>query len=79
MAAALHVLWLRKARQMKASIVYNTKEEPRVFIELENANERRLLKNVDTLKAIVVGGTDGLLTDIAFEIVPEKNEADQFR
>jgi hypothetical protein len=76
-AAEVLLLWIRKAHQMKASIVYNTKEEPRVFIELENATERRLLKNVDALRAIVVGGTDGMLTDIAFEIIPEKNEADQ--
>lgn len=56
---------------MKASIVYNAKEEPRIFIELENASERKLLRKVDALRVVRVGETDGLLADIAFEIVDE--------
>jgi hypothetical protein len=80
MATALFVLWLRKASSMKASIVYNKNNEPRVFIELQNFNERELLRNVDALKLIVVGETNGQLADLAFEIVNEKpDESDQFR
>lgn len=75
MAAALYVLRLRKARKnMKASIVYNKNNEPRIYLELENAKERRLLRSVDALKTIVVGGTNGLLTDISFEIVEREDE-----
>jgi len=65
---------------MKASIVYNKNNEPRVFIELQNFNERELLRNVDALKLIVVGETNGQLADLAFEIINEKpDESDQFR
>jgi len=56
---------------MKASIVYNTKEEPRIFIELENATERRLLRKVDSLRLLVTGGSEDLVTDLAFEIIDE--------
>jgi len=78
MASAVLFLWVRKASQMKASIVYNKNNEPRVFLELQNFNERELLKNVDALKLIVVGETNGQLADLAFEIVNEKpDEADQ--
>jgi hypothetical protein len=59
---------------MKASIVYNKNNEPRVFLELENFNERELLREVDLLKLIVVGETNGQLADLAFEIVNEKPE-----
>lgn len=59
---------------MKASIVYNTKEEPRVFIEFENATERRLMRKVDSLRLLVTGGSDDLVTDMAFEIVNEKSD-----
>jgi hypothetical protein len=77
-AAEVLLLWFRKARQMKASIVYNKNNEPRVFIELQNFNERELLRNVDALKLIVVGETNGQLADLAFEIVNEKpDESDQ--
>lgn len=63
---------------MKASIVYNKNNEPRVFLELQNFNERELLRNVDALKLIVVGETNGQLADLAFEIVNEKlDEADK--
>lgn len=62
---------------MKASIVYNTKEEPRVFIELQNEKERELLRSVDMLKLIRAGKTNGTLADLAFEIIDEKpDEAD---
>lgn len=57
---------------MKASIVYNKNNEPRVFLELQNFNERELLRNVDALKLIVVGETNGQLADLAFEIINEK-------
>lgn len=80
MAAALYVLWLRKASSVKASIVYNKNNEPRVFIELQSFNERELLRKVDSLKLIVVGESNGQLADLAFEIINEKpDEADQFR
>lgn len=74
MAAALYVLRLRKASSMKASIVYNTKNEPRIFLELENANERKLLRNADALKTLVVGENNGVLADISFEIVQMEDE-----
>lgn len=57
---------------MKASIVYNTQEEPRVFIELQNERERELLRSVDVLKLIRIGETNGKLADLAFEIIDEK-------
>lgn len=77
MAPAVLFLWVRERNQMKASIVYNKNNEPRVFLELQNFNERELLRNVDALKLIVVGETNGQLADLAFEIVNEKpDEAD---
>lgn len=57
---------------MKASLVYNTKNEPRILIELETATERRVVtEKVDSLRAIRVGWSNELLSDIAFEIVHE--------
>jgi len=57
---------------MKATIVYNTKEEPRVLIELESAEERRILTDkVDALKLIRVGYSNEVVADLAFEVVNE--------
>lgn len=61
---------------MKASIVYNTKEEPRVLIELETAEERRLLNDkVDSLRMIRAGYNNNVLADLAFEVVQDSGDA----
>ena len=63
---------------MKASIVYNTKEEPRILIELEDAKERKLLHDkIDSLRLIRVGYNNDVIADLAFEVVAESDLADQ--
>lgn len=53
---------------MKARIVYNRKNEPRVQLYELTRDEVKILRHVDTLRSIVAGETNGALTDIAFEI-----------
>lgn len=53
---------------MKASIVYNAKEEPRVLLEIETDEERRLLQTAPDLVCIRIGATNEVLSDIAYSL-----------
>jgi len=54
---------------MKAALVYNTKNEPRILLSEFNWAEKELLKHSPDLIAITTGsGEDGGLEDISFAI-----------
>lgn len=53
---------------MKASIVYNKNEEPRVLLELETDGERAVLQTAPDLVCIRVGAINEVLTDIAYSL-----------
>ena len=55
---------------MKAQLVYNTNEEPRILLELETAEERKLFESEPDLELVRTGYSDGVFTDVAFAIKP---------
>lgn len=72
---------------MKAEIVYNTNEEPRVLLSDFSVEERQLMERCGSLKVLCRGSEgilrgDGddeedtlwILSDVAFEIIVEEDE-----
>ena len=61
---------------MRAELVYNQNNEPRVLLYVETSEERKLLKDSPDLSCIRTGAEDGQLKDLAYAICEEQSNDD---
>ena len=61
---------------MKASVVYNKRNEPRVVLRFETDAERTLFRTLPDLACIKIGEENDRLADLTYTLLPNTETSD---